>query len=58
MVIVVPRPSCTSFRDGELGLLIYLLVGFLSLLLDVASNAALTAQPSHILCHKPNPTSL
>ena len=51
--IVVARPSSTSFRDGELGLQIYLLVGFLALLLDVASNATLTAQPSHLLCHKP-----
>ena len=40
---VVPKPSGTSSRDGEFGLPIYLLVGFLALLLGIASNVALTA---------------
>ena len=52
---VVPKPSGTSFWDGEFGLPIYLLVGFLAILLVIASNAALIAQPSNLLCHKPNP---
>ena len=53
--IVVPRPSGTSLSDGELRLSIYLLVGFLALLLDVTSNTTLIAQSSHLLSHKPNP---
>ena len=57
-ISIVPRSSCTSLRDGEFGLPIYLSAGFLALLLDDASNAALTAQSSHLLCHKPNPNSL
>ena len=52
---MVPKPSGTSFRDGEFRLPIYLLVGFLALLLVNASNVALTAQTSNLLCHKPNP---
>ena len=55
---MVPRPGCTSPRDAEFGPPIYLSAGFLALLLDDASNAALTAQFSHLLCHKPNPSSL
>ena len=42
MINVVSRPCGTSLREGELGLLIYFLVGFLAFLLDVALNAALT----------------
>ena len=53
--IVVPKPNGTSSRDGEFGLSIYLLVGFLALLLSIASNTTLTAQPSNIFSHKPNP---
>ena len=58
MDAVVPKLSSTSFRNGEFGLPIYLLVGFLTLLLVIASNAALTAQPSNLLCHKPSPYHL
>ena len=58
MPIVGPRPSDTSLKDGELGLPIYLLVGFLTLLLDVASNAALAAELSPLLSHKANPHPL
>ena len=57
-IYMVPRPGCTSPKDGEFGLPIYLSVGFLAHILDDASNAALTAQSSHLLCHKPNPNSL
>ena len=56
--IVGLRPSDTSLKDGELGLPIYLLVGFLTLLLDVASNAALAAKLSPLLSHKANPHPL
>ena len=58
MDAVVPKPSSTSFRNGEFGLPIYLLVGFLTLLLVIASNAAMIAQPSNLLCHKPSPYPL
>ena len=58
MPIVVPKPNSTSFRDGEFELPICLLVGFVALLLVIASNIALTAQHSNLLCHKPNPCPL
>ena len=41
---VVPGLPGTSLRDDEFGLPINLFVGILPLLLNVASNAALTAQ--------------
>ena len=55
---MVPKPSGPPFRGGEFGLPIYLLVDFLALLLVIASNIALTAQPSNLLCHKPSPYPL
>ena len=39
-----PKPSGTSSREEKFGLPIYLLVGFLALLLDMASNAVLIVQ--------------
>ena len=51
---MVPKPSGAFFRDEEFGLPIYLLVGFLTLLLVVALNVALIAQPSHLCGHKPS----
>ena len=51
---MVPKPKVASFRDEEFGLPIYLLVGFLTLLLVVALNIALIAQPSHLCGHKPS----
>jgi len=44
---VVPKPSGFTYREEEFELPIYLLVGFLALLLGLASNPALTAQPSN-----------
>jgi len=58
MINVVSRPCGTSLREGELGLLIYFLLGFLAFLLDVALNTALTAKPSPLLCHKSNSNPL
>ena len=55
---VVPKPNGPSIKDGEFGLSIYLLVGFLALLLDITSNAVLTAQPSNLLCYKLDSFSL
>ena len=52
---VVPKPSGTSSRDGEFGLPIYLLVGFLTLLPGIALNIALTGKPSNLFPQKPNP---
>ena len=51
---MVPKPRGASFKDEEFGFLIYLLVGFLTLLLVVASNVALIAQPPHLCGHKPS----
>ena len=55
---MVPKPNGPSFKDEEFGLPIYFLVCYLALLLVIASNIALTAQPSNLLCHKPNPYPL
>ena len=44
---MVPKSSGASSRDEEFGLPIYLLVGFPTLLLSIASNAALTAESSN-----------
>ena len=51
---VVPNPLDNSLWDDEFGLPIYLLVGILALLLNVASNTTLIAQTPPLPCHKPN----
>lgn len=43
LYVVVPSPLGTSLRGDEFGLPINLSVGILPLLLNVASNAALSA---------------
>ena len=50
----VPKPKSATFRDKGLGLPIYLLVGFLALLLIVASNTVLTTQPPYLCGSKPS----
>ena len=51
---MVPKSRNVAFRDEGLGLPIYLLVGFVALLLIVASNTALTAQPPYLCGSQPN----